>query len=58
MSVSFGRWGVSVEVKNFQLRVFLGDFYLKVPSVVEVAWNSIGLYCERPVEKVREGELE
>ena len=58
MSISFGRWGVSVEVRDFQLSVFLGDFYLKVPSVVEVAWNSTGFYCERPVEEGREGKLE
>ncbi|WP_164735624.1 hypothetical protein [Marinobacter sp. NP-4(2019)] len=56
MKFEIGRWGASINIRDFSLSVFLGDVHLKVPSVVEVAWNSTGFYCEKLGKPGREGQ--
>lgn len=47
MRISFARWGFGVEVGGFTLELYLGDVYIKVPSVGELAWNQTGFYVDR-----------
>ena len=47
MKLEIGRWGVGVAIGDFELRLFLGDFYLKIPGRLEVAWNSTGRHVDR-----------
>ncbi len=54
MKLEIGRWGVGVAIGDFELRLFLGDFYLKIPGRLEVAWNSTGRYVDRIERKRRE----
>jgi len=54
MKLEIGRWGVGVAIGDFELRLFLGDFYLKIPRRLEVAWNSTGRYVDRIERKGRE----
>lgn len=42
-----GNIGFSLKVGAFELDLFLGDFWLKVPKVCEVAWNRIGFFFSR-----------
>ncbi|MBD3657374.1 hypothetical protein [Marinobacter sp.] len=56
MKFEIGRWGASINIRDFSLSVFLGDVHLKVPSVVEIAWNSTGFYCEKLGKPGREGQ--
>lgn len=48
MKVSFARWGFGLELGGFVLDIFLGDVYIKIPSVGELAWNLTGFYMDRP----------
>ena len=52
MKLEIGRWGLGVAIAYFELRLFLGDFYLKIPGRLEVAWNSTGHYVDR-IERKR-----
>ncbi|UZH11950.1 MULTISPECIES: hypothetical protein [unclassified Halomonas] len=52
MKLEIGRWGLGVAIRYFELRLFLGDFYLKIPGRLEVAWNSTGRYVDR-IERKR-----
>ena len=54
MKLEIGRWGVGVAIGDFELRLFLGDFYLKIPGRLEVAWNCTGHYVDLIERKGRE----
>ncbi|WP_114417532.1 hypothetical protein [Marinospirillum perlucidum] len=46
MKMEIGRWGAGFRIGDFELRLFLGDFYLKIPGCLEMAWNSTGFYID------------
>ncbi len=47
MKVRVERYGMGLAVGGFVVEVFLGDIYLKVPRVGELAWNSVGFFVDR-----------
>lgn len=49
MSIALKRWGLEVRVCEFCLNLTLGDFYVRVPMLFEIAWNSTGFYVDRTI---------
>ena len=49
MIIKFGRWGVGLMVGGFVVDLFLGNVYVRVPGVGELAWNQSGFYVDRKV---------
>lgn len=47
MKISIGRWGFGLEVGGFVMDLFLGDVYVRVPGVGELAWNHTGFFANR-----------
>lgn len=47
MSLKLERWGVEVNAGNLTIRLVSGDFFIRVPMIGQVAWNSTGLYMDR-----------
>lgn len=45
MKIKMDSAGVEVAIGEFGLALCLGDVYLKVPRVLEFAWNCTGVYC-------------
>lgn len=41
------RAGIGIEIGRFELSLFWGDFYIRLPNIGEVAWNSIGFFADR-----------
>lgn len=48
MHTSFSLSGVDISVGGFAFVLCLGDFYLRIPRLLEMGWNHTGLYVERP----------
>ncbi|GEK46019.1 hypothetical protein HPA02_03020 [Bisbaumannia pacifica] len=46
MRVACGKWGLGLSIGAFKFDMYLGDLYLRVPNVGELAWNSTGFYWE------------
>ena len=48
MGVSLGKWGFAgSKVGGFVCDLHLGDVYIKVPGLGELAWNTVGLVSNR-----------
>lgn len=47
MKFSIGKWGVGVEAGRLVILLYLGDVYLKIPLVGELAVNSSGFFTDR-----------
>lgn len=47
MSVSVDWSGFEVRVLGLELTCYIGDFYVRIPLLFEVAWNSTGIYFDR-----------
>lgn len=47
MKIQIEASGVGLEVGRFVLGLFVGDFYVRLPNVGEVAWNQTGLHLNR-----------
>lgn len=47
MSILLGRWGIDFRLGSLVIHIFLGDLYLKVPKVGELAWNSTGFFLDK-----------
>lgn len=47
MRLSIGKWGIGLEIGGLVLWLFLGDIYLRLPRVGELALNSTGFHVHR-----------
>lgn len=47
MRINLNGIGFDVAVGQFALGIYLWDFHLKIPHLVEVAWNHTGFSVER-----------
>lgn len=47
MSITIGRWGIGLESSHLIIWLYLGDIYLKIPLLGELAINSIGIFFDR-----------
>ncbi len=47
MTIKTSRWGFSVNVGGLAVEAFVGELYLRLPKIGELAWNGTGLYCNR-----------
>lgn len=47
MTVSVSTQGIEIELFGGAFCLFLGELYLRVPQIGEIAWNSTGFYMNR-----------
>lgn len=51
VTLSIGFWGVGLKVGGLVIDLYLGDVYVRVPRVGELAWNQLGLCVDRYPKK-------
>lgn len=47
MRIEFVRWGVVFVLGNFEASLVLGDLFIRVPRVGQLAWNQVGFFADR-----------
>lgn len=47
MKVTVGAWGLGVSLSGVVVHLYLGDVYIRLPRVGELAWNYTGFYINR-----------
>lgn len=55
MKFEIGLWGISLSLGKVEIRLFLGDLYINIPSLIEVAWNKVGFVVDRHYGKQGNG---
>lgn len=55
MKFEIGLWGISLSLGKVEIRLFLGDLYINIPSLIEVAWNKVGFVVDRHYGKRGKG---
>lgn len=44
MSINTNGIGFDISIAGLELALYVGDIYLKIPHVLELAWNNQGFY--------------
>lgn len=47
MGITLGGWGMGVVIGGMVVDLFVGDIYVRIPGVGELAWNSVGFVVNR-----------
>ena len=47
VTLTVGYWGLGLKIGDLVIHLFLGDLYLRIPKVGELAWNQLGLFIDR-----------
>lgn len=47
MSINTNGVGFEVSAWGFELALFVGDIRVRIPRVIDVAWNHTGFYADR-----------
>lgn len=47
MKVEVKRWGIGLTIDGFVADLYLGDVYLRIPGICELAWNATGFFFDR-----------
>ncbi|WP_169449552.1 hypothetical protein [Oceanobacter kriegii] len=40
MKLEIGLWGIALTVLSLEIRLFVGDVYIKIRLLLELSWNS------------------
>jgi hypothetical protein len=56
MRLKVGRWGIGMVLGGVVVDLFLGDVFVRVPGVGELAWNQTGFYLDREVKPSISGQ--
>ncbi|RCX07061.1 hypothetical protein [Marinomonas foliarum] len=46
MKLTIDRWGVGLEIGSLIINLFVGDVYVRIPNVGELAYSSAGFYLD------------
>jgi len=48
MAVKLSSTGFALEAGGFTFHFYIGDVFVRIPRIVELAWNSTGFYVDKP----------
>lgn len=47
MKITVGKWGAGGSIMGLVVHIYLGDTYIRIPFVGEMAWNCTGFHVNR-----------